>query len=525
MQTDLTVKPIVEMRSVSKSFGSVRANCEISLAVMCGEIHAVVGENGAGKSTLMKILYGHYPPDSGTVRLRGEPVRFRHPREALDAGLGMVHQQLLIFPQLSALENVIAGNEPKRAGLVDLRLAESRVGEIAARFGFDLPLRESAAELSFARRQQIELLRVLYRGSKVLILDEPTSLLAPFEVDRLLELLSSLRRSGHTIILISHRLREVFAVADRVTVLHRGRLIRTTSTGSVTREEVADLIVHGANAGQEESPSPPAPPEGPFRAPSAQEPADILVLDDLTAEPSVNDIGIEAFPLRIARGETVGLGGVVGNGLNTLARAIAGMGRVRSGAVRFDGRDITTLPVRDRMDSGIRWLPSNPLEEALLPERSLVDNFLLGLQCSSAFQRYGLLRRDSAEAYAVEQLENQKVRYQHIAQPVSSLSGGNQQKVALARALSGPPRLAILEQPGRGLDVKAQGELRRRVQELKGQGVTFLVISHDLDELLALCDRIGIVYRGRLAGMARACEASADRLGRWMLGLKNGDRD
>lgn len=525
MQTELTGKPVVEMRNVSKRFGSLRANREVSLAVMGGEIHALVGENGAGKSTLMKILYGHFPPDSGTIRLNGEPVRFRHPREALKAGIGMVHQQLLIFPQLTALENVIVGSEPMHRGLIDRRRALEKVAEIAARFGFNLPMYTNAGQLSFAFRQQIELLRALYRGSKVLILDEPTSLLAPFEVDRFLDLLTALRRTGHTIILISHRLREVFAAADRVSVLRRGKLIRTEPIAGISREEVADLIVHGESRSAVDPQSRVAVAEVSVPSDRTESPKDLLVLDNLTADPSGNDIGLESFSLRIAAGEIVGLGGVVGNGLSTLARAIFGMAAIRSGTVCFDGRDFTALSIRDRIDAGIRRLPSNPMEEALLPECSLVDNFLLGSQRSPAFQRYGLLRKQAAAVYAARQLEIQKVRYEKVSRPVSSLSGGNQQKVALARVLAGPVRFVVLEQPGRGLDLKARVELGRRTRALNRAGVAFLVISHDSEELLTLCDRVGIVYRGRLAGITPIGEASPELLARWMLGVRNGEHD
>ena len=512
--------PVLRTDKVSKRFGTFRANREISIEFARGRIHAVVGENGAGKSTLMKILYGHLQPDSGTIYYEGKPVLFRHPREALRAGIGMVHQQILIFPQLTALENIIIGNEPETAGFIRKEQARRKLVELSARFGFDLPPDEDAGGLSFARRQQIALLRVLYRDSRVLILDEPTGMLAPSEVRRFLGLLKTLRESGSTIILISHRLSEVFEVADRISVLRRGKLIRSCAVSDTTPERIAGLIMTGEDSPEAQSAAPagvfPALPREPPPGPKEH----LVEMAGVSTGPSGGEAALDDFSLFINRGEILGMGGIVGNGLGTLAGVLYGLLPPAGGSIRFRDREISRLSIEEHIRLGFRWLPPNPLEEALLPDRPLAENLLLGFQREPRFQTMGFTRKEQVALYSRRQLEIQKVAYQDINQPVSGLSGGNQQKVALGRVLSGSPQFIILEQPGRGLDIKAQRQLARRLRALNAAGITFLILSHDPDELLALSGRIGILYRGRLMGITPGTPASRELLGRWMLGLK-----
>ncbi len=513
--------PVLATEKVSKRFGSFWANRGVTIDFGRGEIHAVVGENGAGKSTLMKILYGQIRPDAGTVYHEGKAVRFRRPREALRAGIGMVYQQLLVFPQLTALENVIVGSEPETAGFVKKEQARKTFLELSARFGFDLPPDENAGNLSFAKRQQIELLRVLYRESGILILDEPTSLLAPLEVRHLLDLLKSLRESGHTIILISHRLSEVFEVADRISVLRRGKLIHTCAISDTSPEKIANLIVSGEDTEAPEIRTPLSAPAAASGRPYPVASGPLAELSGISTESSGSEAGLEGLSLRIDKGEMLGMGGIVGNGLSALARVIYGIARPGSGSIRFQDREISHLSIEERIRCGLRWLPPNPLEEALLPERSVAENLLLGFQRDPLFQKMGFLKKGRINLHAGRQLEIQKVAYRDLSQPVASLSGGNQQKVALGRVLSGSPQFVIMEQPGRGLDIKAQRRLARRLRTLNASGITFLILSYDLDELLSLSDRIGVLYRGRLMGMASRGTASRETLGRWMLGLKD----
>jgi simple sugar transport system ATP-binding protein len=507
------------------------ANQDVSFEVMGGDVHAIVGENGAGKSTLMKVLYGHHRADSGRITLDGSPVDFRHPREAVRAGIGMVHQQLLIFPQLTSLENIVVGAEPARWGRVNHSEARRRVERLCDSFSFKLPLEKTAGEISFAHRQQIEILRVLYRGAKILILDEPTSLLAPPEAAQLLKLLKSLQANGHTILFISHRLGEVFGVADRITVLRRGRSVRTCLASETTSEELIRLIIgedrecrSGAftsNAtAQIPQPAPPPPvPAAATTAPSTTESSTILDLRNVTAERADHEVGLEKFSLRIEAGEIFGLGAVVGNGERTLARIIAGGLPIQSGRILLGGKEIHSLPIRERTRLGLRWLPANPPEEALMPARSIWENCLLGRQRKESFQNNGWLLRDRIMPWVEDLLRANTVVYSRITEALSTLSGGNQQRIAVARILAGSPALVLLEQPTRGLDIHARERLYARIRTMCANGVTFLVISYDLDELMALSHRIGILYRGRLMGVAQREEAARDKLGRWMLGL------
>lgn len=519
------MRPLIAFRNISVRFGPHWANRDVSVDIGEGEIHAVVGENGAGKTTLMKVLYGHLRPDSGAIFLRGGKVAFNRPRDAMRAGIGMVHQQLLIFPQLTVQENILAGlgHPGPFSGIRRRRQTAAELVRLCTLFGFDLPLDVPAEELSFARRQQIELLRLLYRQSKVLILDEPTSLLSPIEVERLLNLLISLRNRGHTILFISHRLREVFTVADRISVLRRGRLIGTFPARESTAKEIARFMTSGMPPTGDKEPQETGdatdihPPPTPAPLPSP-----LLELRRITMPASQQGTGLNDFSLSLREGEILGVGAVVGNGERILAKIIMGMHPVERGDIIFGGRSITRMSVAARLKLGIAWLPANPLEEGLLPSRPVWENLLLGRQREAPFHSAGWIRTPMVFQWAEKQMETSEVIYPDLTAPVASLSGGNQQKLILARVLAGPPRLAVLEQPGRGLDIRAQAHLRRRILALNEKGVSFLILSYDLDELLSLSHRVGIIYRGVLVGVAERSEATRETLGRWLLGIADG---
>jgi simple sugar transport system ATP-binding protein len=549
-------EPFLSLYSISKRFDSLWANRDISLNFQEGEIHAIVGENGAGKSTLMKILNGHLQPDSGEIRLNGRRMAFRGPQDAMVAGIGMAYQQFLIFPQLTALENVVVGFEPGTAGWISRRQARDELVPLCRSVGFDLPLNAMASELSFAHRQQIEILRLLYRKVKMLILDEPTSLLAPPETKSFLDLLQSLQTAGHTILFISHRLQEVFAIADRVSVLSRGKLIGSYPKSEISMEDLIQLIMSGGEpccptgrvpgnlttlerndrqlkepagldaercpgeAQRIDLPDQGLPPDARQSVPDGSAAALLLEVREATARPAIHEAGLSGFSFNLFEGEIFGVGGVVGNGQRTLALLLSGMLPAEHGSVVFSGEDITHLPLKKRADMGIRWLPSNPLEEALLPTRSIRENVLLGFQRHQTFQLHGWLMREAIECWAKDQLQQNEVVHAALTDSVQSLSGGNLQKLALARVLEGIPRLVVLEQPASGLDIRAQERMRDRVRKLNAGGTAFLLISYDLDELLALSHRIGILYRGRMMGIAMRNDVSLEQLGRWMLGVE-----
>ncbi len=525
-------KPYISLHHISKRFGSLWANQDISLDLHEGEIHAIVGENGAGKSTLMKILNGHLQADLGEIHLNGHKVAFRHPQDAMQAGIGMAYQQSLMFPQLTALENVIVGFEPGAGGWIKRKQAKEELLQLCRSVGFDLSLNAPASELAFAHRQQIEILRLLYRKVKVLILDEPTSLLSPPETARFLKLLKSLQAAGRTILFISHRLREVFAIADRVSVLTSGRLVGSYPIAELNPDHIIELVISGRRSNEmlgspglvvQEAPAPwshshdataatPPPdigypksgishpashirhPKSDIRHPKS-EPSMLLALNHVTTPGAPSEAGLEGFSLNLMDGEVFGLGGVVGNGQRTLALLLSGMLAAERGEIFFSGEKITHLPISERAAMGFRWLPANPPEEALLPSRTISENMFLGRQRHRPFQHYGWLNQREINCWATEHLLHQEVVYAALSDSVSSLSGGNLQKMALSRVLAGAPRLVILEQPSRGLDIRAQEKLRNQVRTMNSRGLTFLLISYDLDEL----SRVEPPHRGPLS--------------------------
>lgn len=550
---------MIQLRGISKRFGDLWANADIDLDVRRGECHAVVGENGAGKTTLMQVLWGRWQPDRGEIRIEGVPKRFASPRDALRAGIGVVHQQLLVFPRLTAFENIVAGASPCRFLWSWRAAARSHILRWADLFGFDLPLDVPVQELPFAQRQQIELLRALHRGARILILDEPTSLLAPPEVKRLLGLLRSLKDQGRTLLFVSHRLSEVFALADTITVLKKGRRVVSLAQAETSPETVARLMVGAAwgegSAGADEKgtdgggiqtgesrrisvgvslgddaafESRIAPLDrGGLSEAAAGEAAAFaslmpaLELRSVSTAPTRDEPGLRDVALVMHPKEIVGIGGVVGNGQRSLARAVAGLAPLTSGRILVQGEDWGELPLSGRLRRGFRLLPANLTEEGFCPAFSLWENFLLGRHREKRFESGGWLRKSAARRWALEELRDGGVRFENVNQPLETLSGGNMQRLGLVRVLTGSPRLLLLEQPGRGLDLSGQGWLQDRLRELSAGGASVLVISYDLDELMALCHRIGILYRGRLMGILPACATARERLALWMTGVES----
>jgi len=530
--------PLIEVRNIYKKFGSFYANRNISLEIARGEIHAIVGENGAGKTTLMNVLFGGLQPDSGSIILRGTPVSFRSPREAVRAGIGMVHQDILFFPQLSVFENIIAGCETRWpsffAGVIRTGPAREQVNRIQDSLGFRLELDRRAKELPFARRQQIELVRMLYRGAEILILDEPTSLLSPEETEKLLDLMKALRAGGRSILFITHRLAEVFSVADRITVLRGGSLAATLDTGGTDIEGIARLMAGGledrdrrqnGEASQAGVAKPISPLTSAYAGAAAAGNMAVaprrLEIRNLSVGPSGTEPALRDISISIGKGEIFGIGGIVGNGQRSLARVLAGKTRPDGGCVLFEGEEISRLNIKERLRKNILWLQENPVEEALLPERPLWENFLLGRQREKEFERAGFIRKQKVIGFSEEQVSLNSIAAHGPLEPLCGLSGGNRQKVALARVLAGSPIIAVLEQPCRGLDLRAAGIVYDRLLQLsRNRGVSFILISYDFDELLSICDRIAVIYRGEIMGKTESTEVSRELLGRWAAGVR-----
>lgn len=516
---DAETQSFISTEGICKSFGSLQANRNISINVRHGEVHAVIGENGAGKSTFLKILFGRIQPDAGRILLNGKPVWFSCPADAMRAGFGMVHQDLHIFPRLSALENVILGGEPGKLGFIDWKAAGKSVEDLCATCDFSLPLGAPAGDLPFADRQQIEILRVLYHKAQIVLLDEPTSLLAPPEVRKFLQFLSTLKKQGHTILLVSHRLEEVMEAADCVSVLRKGECLGTFMPGEFTVEQLAGLIISGPCVdpaqGKKEA-GIDGEKEDRGKGPSS---AVVLQMKNVKVTGDEHESALCDFNLEIHEGEILGIGGIVGNGERTLARVIAGQAFQEAGMTVFCGRDISGLTIKDRREMGLRWLPANPPEEALVPERPVWENFLMGRQRRPAWQAMGWLRRRRIHAWATKELDTGGVVYPSLHERLMSLSGGNRQKLALSRVLGDAPRLVVLEQPGRGLDINARQSVHRRLDRLSARGVAFMILSYDMEELLACCHRIGVLFRGQLMGIVPREAISMETIGRWMLGL------
>lgn len=491
---------------VTRAFGPVVANRELSLAVAPGTVHAIVGENGAGKSTLMRILYGLERPDSGTVIVDDVPVVLDGPRRALELGIGMVQQELATIPDLTLLENLVIGAEPRRGPAIDWASARRRALEFAERVGVDVDWDARAAVTPVNVRQQLEVLRLMHRGADVLILDEPTAVLAPPQVAELFSLLRDLRDDGRTILFISHKLEEVLEIADAITVIRAGSAVATHRPEETSRDELIEAIV-GSTLAATDAPHPEVVP-GPA----------VLEVRQLSASDDRGIARLQDVDLTVRAGEIVGVAGVSGNGQDELVESIVGLRNPVSGTILLDDIDVSTTSVRARRERGIAYISADRRSEGLAVMASLVPNSLLGHHRDPARSRRGVLRRDLA-ATVRDLLGRFGVRFGSVTDPASSLSGGNQQRVVLARELDAGPRVVVAAQPTRGVDVRGIAFVHGRLEELRQRGAGVLLVSEELTELLQLSDRIVVLAGGRVAGVVGRDEATRTVLGRLMTGV------
>lgn len=487
-----------------KSFGPLRANDAISFAARRGTIHAIVGGNGAGKSTLMKMLQGLQAPDAGTVLVNGAPVVFRSASDAIAAGIGMVHQEFTLIPGLTLLENLILGHEPRNAiGAVDRRAALARARELAALAGvavdWDLPEEEAPVHM----RQAVEILRLIHRGADVLILDEPTAVLAPPQIRDLLALMRSLRGTGKTILFISHKLDEVLAVADEITVLQAGRVVASVPAAGMDKAGLARLMTGGQIAEPKARPATPGPP--------------VLELADLRSR-GQGAGALDGFSLTLHAGEILGIAGVSGNGQDQIVALVAGLARAAGGTIRLAGRDVTALSQRARRAAGLAYLSPDRRREGLCLDASIAENLLASHQHKPRFSRSGFLKPRGIAAFAAERVAAFDVKCASPRQPVGTLSGGNQQKVAMARELYDSPRVLLACQPTRGVDIRGIAAIHQEILSFRDAGGAVLLISEELEELMQLSDRILTIYGGRQTGAFARGEAGMERIGRTMLG-------
>jgi simple sugar transport system ATP-binding protein len=502
----------VEMRGITKRYGSLLANDGIDLHVGSGQIHAIVGENGAGKTTLIRILCGLTEADRGEAVVDGQALPPGNPRAALDAGLGLVAQQLSLVPTLTAWENVVLGREPARRGRLDRRAAVAASAELAQSLGVDVPPDVPVETLPLSTRQIVEIMKALYRRARILVLDEPTSALAPAESERLLVMLRRFRDAGTTVILVTHRIREVVDCADRVTVLRRGHLVETFARDNLGQEVLVRAIV---GEGEDRVPGVSGSAEPETTAPQGLESGvgPILEVEGLRVEVG-GRVPVDGLDLTVGRGEIVGIAGVAGNGQRELAGAVTGRLSATTGAIRLRESDVTRLSPSERRAAGIAVIPEDRTREGLIPTFSLLENLVLGRQ--RRFRGKWGLDRSAMAGHASRLMDRFDIRADDPGLPVSTLSGGNQQKALLARELAGSPALVVAIRPTGGLDVRATAFAHAQLDSVRRRGGGVLLISPDLEEATALSDRISVLYRGRVVGEQVRGGFCVEALGRMM---------
>ncbi|HEX7097240.1 MAG TPA: ABC transporter ATP-binding protein [Acidimicrobiales bacterium] len=500
------MQPSVVLEGITKRFPGVVANDDVNVTVAAGEIHAIVGENGAGKSTLMKILYGMQAPDEGRMFVDGDEVRFTSPKDAIERGIGMVHQHFMLADNLTVLENVILGSEPVVGGFLDFDGGRERILEIGRRYGLEVDPDELVEDLEVGERQRVEIIKVLFRGARILILDEPTAVLVPQEVQELFENLRSLRAEGNTIILIDHKLDEVLAIADTITVMRAGRTVATLPATGVTTKQLAELMVGS------ELPSPETT-ESTVTDIAEFEVEDLVVRDELT-----NRVVIDDMSFVVHRGEVLGVAGIEGNGQAELIDTLLGIRQPASGRVRLGGQDITDWDVRRRRKAGIGYVPEDRHRRGLLLTAPLWENVMLGHQTSTPFTRGFWINREGARKRAQAVVEEFDVRTPNVDVAAHALSGGNQQKLIFGREMAAGPRFLIAAHPTRGIDVGAQAAVWDQLRAARAKGLAVLLVSADLDELIGLSDTIVVIFRGRLVARLDPSEVTPEALGSYMTG-------
>ncbi len=495
----------LELRGITKAFGPVIANQDISITVEPGQIHCLLGENGAGKSTLMNVLYGLYSADSGEILLDGQPINFAGPGEAMAAGLGMVHQHFMLIPVFTVAENVALGNEPTGAlGSLDIATARKRVLEISERFGFNVDPDALIEDLPVGVQQRVEIIKALSRDARVLVLDEPTAVLTPQETDELMQIMRELAGAGTSIVFITHKLREVKAVADIITVIRLGRVVGTAQP-SASVAELASMMV-GRSVELTVDKGQAKPTDAVLRV------ADLAVLDDRDQR-AVNGVSFE-----VRAGEIFAVAGVQGNGQTELVEALIGLRKVRAGSVHINENDATHYSVRQMLDSGVGFIPEDRKSDGLVGQFTVAENLMLNGSWSEPYARGFNINFGKRRERAKQLVEEFDVRTPSIDTPASKLSGGNQQKVVVARELSREVQLLLAAQPTRGLDVGSIEFIHDRLVAERDRGKAVVLVSTELDEVLALADRIAVMYRGKIVGIVGP-ETPREVLGQMMAGV------
>jgi simple sugar transport system ATP-binding protein len=524
-EIDMATGPLVELGGLTKRFPGVVANDQISLVIRGGEIQTILGENGAGKTTLINILSGMLQPDEGQILLRGQEVKLASPQEALKRGIGTVYQHFTLVPNLSVIENIILG--AGNGVLLDLRRAEQQLRQMLGDFGWVVSPQLEVQHLSLGQQQRVEIIKALFRGSQVLLLDEPTSVLTPLEVNELFEMLRRLKAKGVAVVFITHKLDEALALSDRVTVLRQGRCVGQLGPEELSQQDrvaITERIV-GMMFGRS---VPLPPPSGTGATPSPQgsersashlpSKSPVCVLDEVTALGDRGTIAVRGVHLRLHPGEIFGIAGVDGNGQKELAEVIAGQRAVVKGEVIFEGVNITNQGTSAPERAGIGYITDDRLGEGCVPSLSLADNLVLKVANRPPFSRWTVLNRPVIEQYAQSLIQRLGIKTSGPWARVETLSGGNIQKLLLARELAATPKVLICNQPTQGLDMLTAQFVLRTLREQADQDTAVLLISSELDEIMAVSDRIGVMYNGQLVEVSPQYRADRETIGRLMLG-------
>ncbi|MDB1946922.1 ABC transporter ATP-binding protein, partial [Clostridium tertium] len=492
---------VVEMLNIRKEFPGIVANDNVTLQLKKGEVHALLGENGAGKSTLMGMLFGMYQPEAGVIKVKGKEVKISSPNVANDLGIGMVHQHFKLVENFTVTENIILGCEPKKFLTVDIKSAAKKIDELSKTYGLNVDPYAKIEDISVGMQQRVEILKMLYRNAEVLIFDEPTAVLTPQEIDDLIKIMQNLINEGKSIILITHKLKEIKAVADRCTVIRRGKYIGTVDVKETTEADMAKMMV-GRQVSFKVEKKESTPGE------------EVLRIENLSVKNNKKVLGLKDFSLSVRKGEIVGIAGVEGNGQTELVEAITGMRGVDSGKILFNEKDITRSSIRNRIDEGIAHIPEDRHKRGLILDYTMEDNMVLKVYKNKPFSKNGLINRSKITEYANNIIETFDVRSGEGGKSIArSLSGGNQQKGVIGREIQSSPDLLIAVQPTRGLDVGSIEYIHKRLVEQRDSGKAVLLVSLELDEVLNVSDRIAVVNNGELIGIVNASETDENEVG------------
>lgn len=496
---------VIEMLNIRKEFPGIVANNNITLQLKKGEIHALLGENGAGKSTLMNVLFGLYQPEKGEIKVNGKKVNITNPNIANDLGIGMVHQHFMLIDKFTVTENIILGKEITSRGKIDMKKAESEVREISKRYGLAVDPQAKVADISVGMQQRVEILKTLYRGAEILIFDEPTAVLTPQEINELIQIMKTLIKEGKSIILITHKLKEIMEVCDRVTVIRKGEGIGTVDVKDTNPNELASLMV-GREITFKTEKSEAVPKEN------------VLEINQLTVKDARGIQAVNQLDLTIRRGEIVGIAGVDGNGQSELIEAITGLRKTDSGSIKLNGKEISHLPSRKVTESGVGHIPQDRHKHGLVLDFTIGENIVLQTYYQQPYSKFGVMNNKEIYVKANSLINEFDVRTPDEFTLARSLSGGNQQKAIIGREVDRNPDLLIAAQPTRGLDVGAIEFIHRRLIDQRDQGKAVLLLSFELDEIMNVSDRIAVIYEGKIIAIVNPKETTEQELGLLMAG-------